>query len=112
MTGGIEFWVAVLAMAVITFMTRALPFLLSSRNRLLQRLSQEGSRLAVLGPALLAAIAAAVIVPDLWGDQRVAEVMPYVGGLVVTALAARLTGNTGLAVILGLAGYGGLLALV
>ncbi|OZI45673.1 branched-chain amino acid transporter AzlD family protein 2 [Bordetella genomosp. 5] len=112
MSSGLEFWVAVLAMAVITFMTRALPFMLSSRHWLLKRLSQDGSRLAVLGPALLAAIAAAVIVPDLWGEQQVAQVAPYVGGLIVTALAARITGNTGLAVIIGLAGYGGLLAVM
>ncbi|MFQ6721587.1 AzlD domain-containing protein, partial [Bordetella pertussis] len=35
----------------------------------------------------------------------------YIGGLVVTAVAARLVGNSGAAVILGLAGYGLLLAL-
>ncbi|MFJ0843149.1 AzlD domain-containing protein [Bordetella bronchiseptica] len=62
MTGeSIGFWAAVAAMAVITYLTRALPFMLSTRSRLLRRLSEEGSALAALGPSLLAGIAAAVI---------------------------------------------------
>ncbi|CCN19838.1 putative membrane protein [Bordetella bronchiseptica MO211] len=120
MTGeSIGFWAAVAAMAVITYLTRALPFMLSTRSRLLRRLSEEGSALAALGPSLLAGIAAAVIVPDLVGAQAVdgrgAQAVDgrgaYIGGLVVTAVAARLVGNSGAAVILGLAGYGLLLAL-
>ncbi|WP_082247654.1 AzlD domain-containing protein, partial [Bordetella bronchiseptica] len=72
MTGeSIGFWAAVAAMAVITYLTRALPFMLSTRSRLLRRLSEEGSALAALGPSLLAGIAAAVIVPDLVGAQAV-----------------------------------------
>lgn len=110
MTGGLDFWVAVLAMAVITYLTRALPFMLSSRNWLLRKLSEEGSRLGALGPALLAAIAAAVIVPDLWGAGQVAQVPTYLIGLAVTALVARLAGNSGVAVIAGLAAYGAALA--
>ncbi|AKQ54836.1 AzlD domain-containing protein [Bordetella hinzii] len=110
MKGGLDFWAAVLAMAVITYLTRGLPFMLSSRNRLLRKLSEEGSALSALGPALLAAIAAAVIVPDLWGGQRVAALLPYLAGLAVTALAVRLSGNSGVAVIAGLIVYGAMLA--
>ncbi|WP_057047012.1 AzlC family ABC transporter permease, partial [Bordetella pertussis] len=40
---------AAAAMAVITFLTRALPFMLSTRSCLLRRLSEEGSALAALG---------------------------------------------------------------
>ena len=111
-TDGLGFWGAVVAMAVITYLTRALPFMLSARSRLLRHLSREGSALAALGPSLLAGIAAAVIVPDLIeaGDQA-ARIGPYAGGLVMTAVAARLVSNTGVAVLLGMAGYGVLLAL-
>ncbi|CFM82417.1 membrane protein [Bordetella pertussis] len=52
-----------------------------------------------------------MIVPDLVGAQAVDGRGAYIGGLVVTAVAARLVGNSGAAVILGLAGYGLLLAL-
>ncbi len=112
-TDGLGFWVAVFAMAVITYLTRALPFMLSERNRWLRRLSQEGSALAALGPSLLAGIAAAVIVPDLISAGTNAnQIAPYVGGLVVTAVAARSVKNTGVAVLLGMAGYGLLLMLI
>ena len=43
---GLGFWGAVIAMAVITYLTRALPFMLSERSRLLRHLSREGSALA------------------------------------------------------------------
>lgn len=112
---GLGFWGAVIAMAVITYLTRALPFMLSERSRLLRRLSREGSALAALGPSLLAGIAAAVIVPDvldvLDAGAQAARIAPYVGGLVVTGVAARMVSNTGVAVLLGMAGYGVLLAL-
>jgi len=108
--GGLEFWGAVIAMAVITYLTRALPFLLSARSRLLRRLA-EGSSLAALGPALLAGIAAAVIVPDVVALQGMAQLLPYAGGLVATALAARRLGNAGVAVIAGVVVYGVLLML-
>ncbi|MBO1113369.1 AzlD domain-containing protein [Bordetella petrii] len=111
MTGsGLEFWVAVIAMAVITYLTRALPFLLSARSRLLRRMA-EGSSLAALGPALLAGIAAAVIVPDIMALRGLPQWLPYAGGLLATALAARRLGNAGVAVIAGVAVYGVLLAL-
>jgi len=111
MTGGLAFWVAVAAMAAITYLTRALPFILSARSRLLERLSREGSALAVLGPALLAGIAAAVIVPDLL-PAGAGRPLPYLGGLAVTACAVRRWSNTGAAVLLGVAGYALLRALL
>ena len=60
---------------------------------------------------LLAGIAAAVIVPDVVALQGMAQLLPYAGGLVATALAARRLGNAGVAVIAGVAVYGVLLML-
>ncbi len=109
---GPGFWAAVAAMAVITYLTRALPFLLSERSRLLRRLAREGSALSALGPSLLAGIAAAVIVPDLLdAGAAMPGLGAYAGGLAATAVASRLMSNTGAAVLLGMAGYGLLLAL-
>lgn len=108
-TDGLAFWAAVAAMAAIIYLTRGLPFMLPPRNRLLARFSQEGSALSVLGPALLAGIAAAVVVPDLLAaaaGASAAQLAAYLGGLAVTAIAARRLENTGAAVLLGMAGYG------
>lgn len=110
MDGSLGFWGAVIAMAAITYLTRALPFALSARSRLLRRLA-EGSSLAALGPALLAGIAVAVIVPDVMALQGMLQWLPYAGGLLATALAARRMANAGVAVIVGVAVYGTLLAL-
>jgi len=107
----LDFWVAVIAMAVITYLTRALPFLLSSRSRWLRRLT-EGSSLAALGPALLAGIATAVIMPDVMALSGASQIVPYAGGLLATALSARRLGNAGVAVIVGVVVYGGLLLVV
>jgi len=111
MTAELEFWAAVAAMGAITYLTRALPFLLSARSRLLEALSREGSALAVLGPALLAGIAAAVIVPDLL-PEGAGRPAAYLGGLAITVFAARRWSNTGAAVLLGVAGYALLRALL
>lgn len=111
MTGeSIGFWAAVAAMAVITYLTRAAVHAVDAQPPVAAPVGR-GSALAALGPSLLAGIAAAVIVPDLVGAQAVDGRGAYIGGLVVTAVAARLVGNSGAAVILGLAGYGLLLAL-
>lgn len=116
---GLEFWIALVALAVITYLTRALPFMMSSRAKWLARFSRDDSVFAALGPSLLAGIAAAVVVPDLLGadllgadllgaDLSGVEFAPYLGGLAVTAVAVKWTGNTGVAIILGVAAYGGL----
>jgi len=106
-----EFWVAVIAMAVITYLTRALPFLLSNRSRWMRRLT-EGSALAALGPALLAGIATAVIVPDVMALSGASQILPYASGLLATALSARRLGNAGVAVIVGVVVYGAVLVVM
>lgn len=106
MTGNtLDFWAAVIAMAVITYLTRALPFLLS-RQRQPRPGATGRSLFSALGPCLLAGIAAAVIVPDVLALKTGAEILPYVGGLFATALCARRLGNAGIAVIVGVLAYG------
>lgn len=106
---GLEFWIALVGFAVITYFTIALPFMVSWRAKWLARFSRDDSVFAALGPSLLAGIAAAVVVPDLLGaDFSGVEFSPYLGGLAVTAVAVKWTGNTGVAIILDVAAYGGL----
>lgn len=111
MNHSLEFWGAVIAMAVITYLTRALPFLLSDRTPWWRRVT-EGSSLAALGPALLAGIATAVIVPDLMALSGVSRLIPYLGGLLATGICAIRLRNAGLAVIVGVIAYGALLLLL
>jgi len=103
-----EFWAAVAAMGVITWLSRALPFLLRDDHRVLRSISASGSPWRALGPCLIAAIAAVIVVPPLSSMPWI-EGVPYVCGLGVTATVAYKTHNTGAAVIIGMAIFGMLL---
>jgi branched-subunit amino acid transport protein len=108
---GLAFWIGVAVMAAVIYLTRGLPFMLPARSRLLAFFSRQDSALAALGPSLLAGIAAAVITPDLIALPGGAALAAYLAGLAVTAIAARRLGNSGAAVLLGMAAYGVLRAL-
>jgi branched-subunit amino acid transport protein len=98
------FWIAVLAIAVVTWLTRALPFFGGQRR--LDDFSKPGTPLSMLGPSLLAAICTVVIIPDLLQAVGNALALPYVLGLLVTAAIACSVKNTGIAVLGGIAAYG------
>jgi branched-subunit amino acid transport protein len=103
-----RFWLAVTAMALITWITRALPFFGGQRR--LDALSRPESPLSMLGPSLLAAICVAVILPDLLRAAGNAVAAPYVLGLVATAVIANGVKNTGLAVLASIVAYSAFLA--
>ena len=93
-----------MAMALITWLTRALPFL--GGRRQLKKFSEPDTPLSVLGPSLLAAICIAVIFPDLLRAVDNAVALPYVLGLLTTILIASFVKNTGTAVLAGITAYG------
>ncbi|RXZ31036.1 AzlD domain-containing protein [Oxalobacteraceae bacterium CAVE-383] len=104
-----RFWIAVAAMASITWLTRALPFLGGQRR--LDALSRPDTPLSMLGPSLLAAICAAVILPDLLHAAENALLPPYLSGLLLTAVFAVLIENAGIAVLMSIFSYGLLLVM-
>lgn len=107
----VDFWIALAAMAVITWLTRAMPFLM--KRRWLDLFSRPDTPLAVLGPALLAAICAAVVVPELIRLTTGADaaLLPYVLGVAGTVVIAATIRNTGGAVLGSVALYGVILYL-
>jgi branched-subunit amino acid transport protein len=104
----LRFWIAVAAMALITWLTRALPFLGGQRR--LDAIARPDSPLSMLGPSLLAAICAAVILPDLMRAVENMATASYLLGLLCTAIFAKVIENAGVAVLLSLACHGALLA--
>jgi branched-subunit amino acid transport protein len=86
-----RFWIAVAAMALITWLTRVLPFFGGQRR--LDTLSRPDTPFSVLGPSLLAAICVAVILPDLLRAAEKAVTAPYLLGLLFTAIFANLMEN-------------------
>lgn len=107
----LDFWIALVAMAVITWLTRAMPFLM--KRRWLDLFSRPDTPLAVLGPALLAAICAAVVVPELVRLVSTADatLLPYVFGVIGTIVLAATIRNTGAAVLASVGLYGVILYL-
>ena len=104
-----HFWIAVLAMGLITWLMRALPFL-GGPSRL-DKLTKPETPLSVLGPSLLAAICVAVIFPDLLKSFDNAVALPYIAGLAATVVIACVVKNAGLAVLASVTVYAAFLYL-
>lgn len=103
---------AILAMALITYATRALPFLLGRDNRLLAWLANPDGPLATLGPAIIAALAAVTILPEARTALASDRWPIFLAATAATLIALRLLKEPGLAVLIGLATYWlGLLAI-
>jgi branched-subunit amino acid transport protein len=88
--------VLIAGMAVLTYLTRALPLLLGSRA---ERLPPSALRwLRYLPPALFAAVAVpAILAPTL--AQPLAPVHPYPWAALTAGVLARLTRNLPLAMV-------------
>lgn len=113
-------WVAVLAIAVATYLTRALPFLLHARRRRGQDAGGQdaGARgaapawLDALGPCILAAMGAAILWPEAGRAAAESRLGPFLAGLAAAAVVMLARRDAGLATLAGIAGYalGGWLA--
>ena len=101
--GHTEFWLAILVMAVVTWLTRALPFLLMRKSNAFGRLTS--GRFVILGPALLVCMTVVVVYSDLRETSGLAPVLTYFCGLVAAGVCVKLTRNAGFAVLAGMAGY-------
>ena len=116
MTSGEDMWLAILAMAIVTWLLRALPFLVNRHKpgREGQPLREISPVFAALGPSLLGAITIITLIPGI--RQTFAAgwhgVFCYVAGIVSTLAFLRLTSNAGVAVIAGVGVYALALALM
>ncbi|MFC0140430.1 AzlD domain-containing protein [Erwinia mallotivora] len=101
-------WVAIIAMGMVTWLLRSLPFMLNKRVQADKKADQNSPVFSALGPSLLAAIMIVTLIPDV--QQAMASgygrVMCYGMGIVITLAALRFTRNPGIAVIVGVAMYG------
>jgi len=102
--GQTEFWLAIAVMAVVTWLTRALPFVLMRKSGLFGRLTS--GRFVILGPALLVSMTVVVVYSDLQHATSIFTVLTYFCGLMAAGVCARLTRNAGYSVLTGMAAYG------
>ncbi len=100
-------WLAIVGMALITYFTRAVPFLFRKVKSNLPQSDETSSVLAALGPSLLAAIAVVTILPGLQNaiNTGYTPLLSYLIGMVITILVLRIFHNAGLAVMAGVGIY-------
>ncbi|MCX8959535.1 AzlD domain-containing protein [Erwinia psidii] len=104
-----EGWMAVIAMGVVTWLLRSLPFMLNKRVRADDNRADHGSPVfAALGPSLLAAIMIVTLIPGMQQAMSIGygRTLCYVAGILMTLGALRVTKNPGIAVIVGVGIYG------
>jgi len=91
-------WITIIVVGLATYATRLAPFVWRGR-------ASEGRRpmwLDLLGPCLLAAMAATVIVPAFAESRLDGELASVVTGLVTVSIAMRWRRDPGLATLLGM----------
>jgi len=95
------FWSLIAVMGCVTLLSRIAPFLFQN-NEIIRKLCGEDSRLSVLGPAMLASIAASTIIPGLMKtveSGRLMDIAAYCLALAAVAAILKISRNSGLAVI-------------
>lgn len=97
--------IAVVAMAILTALSRLLPFLLSDKSAIMRFFMQENSPIAPLGGAIIGAMTVVLALPLLQKIDNPIDVLPFVIGTIVTVIATLRGINTGLSVIIGMIGY-------
>lgn len=97
--------IAIIAMALVTALSRVLPFLLPRENRLIALMSREGPSVQVVGPALIVALAVFTLTEPMMDTVSIDTTLNYSVGALVTMTAYRLTRSVGLSVIAGILGF-------
>ncbi|MDO5680019.1 MAG: AzlD domain-containing protein [Pelistega sp.] len=99
-----EMYAAIAAMAVLTYATRAVPFLIMQKSKWLSRLGS--GRFAILGPALLTSTTAVVLYSEIHKAPSAWHIGAYVVAVLIVGIALKATKNIGIAMLLGIVAYG------
>ncbi|NOL49197.1 AzlD domain-containing protein [Pelistega europaea] len=107
MVSNIPTWqlmLAIAAMAILTYSTRAMPFILMKKAKWLGRLGS--GKLAILGPALLSSTTVVILYSESIKAQQQQQIIPYILAVVSVLVILKLTRNIGLAMLVSLIVYG------
>ena len=95
-----ELWLAIAAISVLTYLSRAVPFVF--RSAPVFRPTSPAVRLfSILGATLLAALAAATVVPVFLDSAQVGREWVFLLSAIATVVAAIWRRQPGLAVLAG-----------
>lgn len=97
--------IAVVAMAILTALSRLLPFLLSEKSAVMRFFMAENSPIAPLGGAIITSMMVVLAFPLLQNNPSYGQIFALLAGSVCTIIATIKNINTGFAVLIGMAGY-------
>lgn len=97
--------IAIIGMALVTALSRVLPFLLPKENRLVILMSREGPSIQVVGPALIVALAVFTLTEPMMDTMSINTTLNYIVGALVTIAVYMLMRSVGLSVIAGILGF-------
>lgn len=96
---------AVVVMAILTALSRALPFLLPDDSPVIRFFTAENSPLAPLGGAIIVAMAMVLILPFFEAPTESSPISATLCGIVATVIASTRKINPGISVIIGMVGF-------
>lgn len=97
--------ISVAAMAILTALSRALPFLLSDNSPIIRFFTAENSPLAPLGGAIIVAMTMVLALPFFSAPTEHSPLIASVFGIITTIIATMRKINTGMSVIIGMVGF-------
>ncbi len=97
--------IAVVAMAILTALSRALPFLLPDNSPIIRFFTAENSPLAPLGGAIIVAMTMVLMLPFFETPTEHSPMIATICGIVATVIATAKKINTGMSVIIGMVGF-------
>ncbi len=97
--------IAVVAMAILTALSRALPFLLPDNSPIIRFFTAENSPLAPLGGAIIVAMTMVLMLPFFETPTEHSPMIATICGIVATVIGTAKKINTGMSVIIGMVGF-------
>lgn len=97
--------IAVVVMAFLTALSRALPFLLPDNSPIIRFFTAENSPLAPLGGAIIVAMTMVLMLPFFEAPTEHSPMIATICGIIATILATARGINTGMSVIIGMMGF-------
>lgn len=97
--------IAVICMAILTALSRSLPFLLPDQSAIIRFFTAKNSPFAPLGGAIIIAMTVVLAMPFFTESADNHPIIASILGIMMTMIATIKGINTGMSVIIGMMGF-------
>lgn len=94
--------IAVIAMIILTALSRVLPFLLPDNSPIIQFFTKDNSPLAPLGGAIIVAMTTILALPFFVENEKLAHLPATLAGIVATIIATTYKISMGVSVVIAM----------